>query len=334
MTQVQIAYNKEEKGKYYAVKTMTVSPENERSKIEHDILSKIRHPNIIRIRESIVDKNNGVMKLFQELAVGGDLFSYLSQDSQILKGLPESEAVVALYQICNGLYFLHSRGIVHRDLKLDNILVMGAPIRYPHLAIGDFGIAKQHLPLGESQVVNNYVNIEEGRIRRRRGRREAYWMHTMVGTAEYAAPEINLSKKLEKTTETKKTEHWKNIDDFFSRQECYDRQDEDADDAPRYTEKVDSWSLGVVSHILLSGISPFYSEDLEITISKSRQGALYVDNSARWQDVSETSKRFVKGCLEVDSRKRLSIKECCESEMFTHGVRREMIQALLKTARE
>lgn len=292
-----------------------VSQENERSKVEHEILSKIEHPNIIRIRESIVDKKHGSLKLFQELAIGGDLFSYLSQDSQVLKALPESEAVVALYQICNGLYFLHRRGIVHRDLKLDNILVMGAPIRYPHLAIGDFGIAKQHLPLGESQV----VNIEDVGLSRTRGRgREAYWMNTMVGTAEYAAPEINLSKR--------KKECRNNLEDFFI------RKDDDGD-CSKYTEKVDSWSLGVVSHILLSGISPFYSEDLEQTVSKSRRGALYLDSSARWSAVSDTSKRFVKGCLEVDSRKRLSIRECVESDMFTHGVRRELIKALLRSPR-
>lgn len=297
------------------MKTIMVSQENERSKVEHEILSKIEHPNIIRIRESIVDKKHGSLKLFQELAIGGDLFSYLSQDSQVLKALPESEAVVALYQICNGLYFLHRRGIVHRDLKLDNILVMGAPIRYPHLAIGDFGIAKQHLPLGESQV----VNIEDVGLSRTRGRgREAYWMNTMVGTAEYAAPEINLSKR--------KKECRNNLEDFFI------RKDDDGD-CSKYTEKVDSWSLGVVSHILLSGISPFYSEDLEQTVSKSRRGALYLDSSARWSAVSDTSKRFVKGCLEVDSRKRLSIRECVESDMFTHGVRRELIKALLRSPR-
>lgn len=310
-----------EKGRYYAVKTIMVSQENERSKVEHEILSKIEHPNIIRIRESIIDKKHGTLKLFQELAVGGDLFSYLSQDSQVLKALPESEAVVALYQICNGLYFLHRRGIVHRDLKLDNILVMGAPIRYPHLAIGDFGIAKQHLPLGESQV----VNIEDIGLSRTRGRgREAYWMNTMVGTAEYAAPEINLSKR--------KKDCRNNVEDFFIRKD--DDADSDSDTMnSKYTEKVDSWSLGVVSHILLSGISPFYSEDLEQTISKSRRGALYVDSSARWRAVSDTSKRFVKGCLEVDSRKRLSIRECFESDMFTHGVRRELIKALLRSPR-
>lgn len=313
-----------------------VSQENERSKIEHEILSKIEHPNIIRIRESIIDEKQGAMKLFQELAVGGDLFSYLSQDSQVLKALPESEAVVALYQICNGLYFLHRRGIVHRDLKLDNILVMGAPIRYPHLAIGDFGIAKQHLPLGESQVMSSdYVNIDDsgsghglGRTRGRRGR-EAYWMNTMVGTAEYAAPEINLSKR--------KKECWNNVEDFFIHKGCDGDGGDGASAAAartnRYTEKVDSWSLGVVSHILLSGISPFYSDNLEQTISKSRRGAIYVDTSARWTAVSDTSKRFVKGCLEVDSRKRLSIRECFESDMFTHGVRRELIKALLRSPR-
>lgn len=336
---VQIARNVKENDLFYAVKTVQINQNNESNKEEHEILKKIHHKNIIEIRETLVEARGGIMKLFQELAVGGDLFSYLSQDGRILKKIPESEAVFALYQICNGLNYLHENGIVHRDLKLDNILIMGVPIRYPILKIGDFGIAKQHLPLGDSQVIDltkwsdgSYNNKHNNN----RTSRKAYWMNTMVGTAEYAAPEINLLSKIKKEKEKKrkKGQGILDIKDFFiegnkieGRNECENEKE------TKYTEKVDSWSLGVVGHILLSGVSPFYSESLEETILQSRRGIIYIDNGGLWEGISNVSKDFIRGCLQVDSNKRLSIKECVRSEMFNLGKRKELIQMLLRTPR-
>lgn len=254
--------------------------------------------------------------MFQELAIGGDLFSYLSQDGDVLQSLPESEAIFALYQICNALYYLHCKGIVHRDLKLDNILIMGVPIRYPHLSIGDFGIAKQNSPLFYSSI-NNFNNNQlnsQIKIRENCNNRQNFLMKTMVGTAEYAAPEINLSKIVNKKFGA--------IDDFFI------NNNDNNNEQHEYTEKVDSWSLGVVGHILLSGISPFYSDNIEEIIKKSKKGKIYLETD-RWNNVSQISKDFIRGCLTINSEKRQSIQECLQSDMFNNGQRKELIKALL-----
>lgn len=269
--------------------------------IEHQILSKSRHPNIIKIKQSVVDTELGVLNMFQELAIGGDLFSYLSQDHDVLQGLPESEAIFVLYQICKGLLYLHHKGIVHRDLKLDNVLIMGAPLKYPHVSIADFGIAKQ-----------NFVTECRG------GRRDLYLMKTLVGTAEYTAPEIALSRNFDQRMKANLvSEPDVQTGGFDSNKSDY------------YTEKVDSWSLGVVGHILLSGISPFYSDDITEIIKKSHKGHLNFNNS-KWTNVSEVSKIFVAKCIEVDSKKRNSIQECLESELFCQGSRKELLEKLLQ----
>jgi meiosis-specific serine/threonine-protein kinase MEK1 len=310
---VQISYNHKEKNKFYAVKTIDINGQNERSKIEHQILSKINHPNIIKIKESIIDDKHGVMKMFQELAIGGDLFSYLSQDGDVLQGLPESEAIFMLYQICNGLNYLHQHGIVHRDLKLDNILIMGAPIKYPYLVIGDFGIAKQNKVL---KIGNRSCKDRDG-----------FLMKTMVGTAEYAAPEIDLSKNIKNKNKEEKIEkrNVKIINDFFGNNNTNIFEETEADNF--YTEKVDSWSLGVVGHILFSGISPFYSNDIEEIIKKSKVGKINL-KSSKWEGISEISKNFIRGCLEVDVDRRLGISECKDSDMFKHAGRKQLIRML------
>lgn len=299
---VQIAFKKNNSKAFYAVKTVKYSEDKSKNKLEHDILRTIDHPNIIKIKQSIIDVKSGLMKMFQELAIGGDMFSYLSQDNDVLQGLPEGEAVVALYQICRGLQYLHHNGIVHRDLKLDNILIMGAPVKFPRLAIGDFGIAKQNL-------------VQTNRTSKKAGN---FLMQTLVGTAEYAAPEINLEKNI------KRREANKYIDDFFA-----NNKDQEYFDNRFYTEKVDTWSLGVVGHILFSGISPFYSAEVADIIKKSRIGTINLDNK-KWALVSDISKNFIKKCLSVNPENRYSIDECMKSGMFTSGSRSAVIKALMK----
>lgn len=324
---VHVAINKKENGKYYAVKSITTkySQNNDNmsnislsncSKVESHVLKNIKHLNIIQIEETFLDKSGKNIKIFQELAIGGDLFSYLSQDNKYLSKIPESEAIFAIYQICNGLMYLHQNGIVHRDLKLDNILIMGVPVRYPKLKIADFGIAKKHIPIGESQMVDiNSIDITNKIESTSRKSRKSYWMSTIVGTAEYAAPEINIGSN------NNGEELEKKIDDFFV--------DNEHTKNKMYNEKVDSWSLGVISHILLSGVSPFYSENIKEIVEKSKKGILFIDNSKKWEGISLISKKFVKGCLEINVNKRLSIEQCIKNGMFCHGQRLELIQALL-----
>lgn len=182
---------------------------------------------------------------------------------------------------------------------------MGAPLVYPHLAIADFGIAK------EIPVVATPTN---------KGR---FYMKTMVGTAEYAAPEIDLGANIVRKKKMGNRKP-KFIDDFFF-------ENSGGNKSAYYTEKVDSWSLGVVGHILFSGVSPFYSTTVEEIINKSKLGKIDLGTS-KWKDVSPISKIFIQSCLQVDSSRRSSISECLNNAIFTSGGRKELMQRLLREA--
>jgi serine/threonine protein kinase len=104
--------------------------------------------------------------IFQELLTGGDLFSYFtSRDFKILA----AEAGIIIFQVLKGLEYLHDKGIVHRDLKLENIL-MSAPEPRARIVLADFG-SSRNLPRAKSGSLST--------IKR---------MFTKVGTIDYQAP--------------------------------------------------------------------------------------------------------------------------------------------------
>ncbi|KAI9564094.1 hypothetical protein GHT06_007832 [Daphnia sinensis] len=118
---VQLGINKET-GQEVAIKTIKKAKiETEadliRIRREIQIMSSVRHPNIIHIYE--VFENKEKMVLVMEYAAGGELYDYLSQR----KVLNETEARRVFRQVASAVYYCHKHNICHRDLKLENILL-------------------------------------------------------------------------------------------------------------------------------------------------------------------------------------------------------------------
>ena len=98
-------------------------PENlKRLLNEVSILRKYKHPNIIELIETKKTKSH--CYLVTEYANGGDLYENLKKYKKIYKtAFPEKIVQHLMKQILNAINFLHSHKIIHRDLKLENILV-------------------------------------------------------------------------------------------------------------------------------------------------------------------------------------------------------------------
>lgn len=86
---------------------------------EKELLKDLRHQSIVKLYEAIRDDEHGYELLFMELCTGGDLLHYLRRRRR----LEEPIAKLFLKQLMNGLGYLHSKDIAHRDIKLENILL-------------------------------------------------------------------------------------------------------------------------------------------------------------------------------------------------------------------
>ena len=89
---------------------------------EIKILKEIDHPNIIKLYD--VKENNQNYYLVMEFCNGGGLSDCLEyHNKQFRKPFSEEVVQYLMRQIVNGLSYLHGKHILHRDIKLDNILV-------------------------------------------------------------------------------------------------------------------------------------------------------------------------------------------------------------------
>jgi len=146
-------------GKYVAIKTIEKSymkDEFSRKKVFREvyILKKIRHANVIRLLE--VFESSKHLLIVMEYAACGDLLQYVKKH----KRLSETEARTIFKQVVYGIGHIHSRSVLHRDIKLDNILLDS-----DHgVKICDFGVSK---------ILDKTLTIKE-----------------QCGTPAYIAPEI------------------------------------------------------------------------------------------------------------------------------------------------
>lgn len=133
-------------GKDYAVKSFKkeIMSESELRSLQQevDIHRSLQHPHIVRLEQVI--ESDSELHLVYECLQGGQLYSRLSSDG----ALREEDAALAVRQVLLALAYLHAKGVVHRDLKLENLVY--ADRSFQNLKVIDFGLSVRwdgHTPL-------------------------------------------------------------------------------------------------------------------------------------------------------------------------------------------
>jgi len=148
----------------------------ERFRREEQIGQKLEHPNIVRVLDA-GDRTR--MYLVMEFAEGKSLRAILNDRGR----LPADEALGIARQICSALVYMHSRGVVHRDLKPDNVLLSSEG----QVKLLDFGIAMDEAArrltwFGLSSPIGTPDYMAPEQIRGRRGdvRTDIYALGTVL----------------------------------------------------------------------------------------------------------------------------------------------------------
>lgn len=136
-------------GVKYAVKCMDIGLIDSEAGLrqlrdEVFIMCQLDHPNIVRIEEVYEGPNE--ISIVLELCLGGDLFDRLDEQPNFHYTEPQCARLVK--QMLSAVRYLHSKGIIHRDLKLENFLFSSKDPDSP-LKMIDFGLSK-HFEVGET----------------------------------------------------------------------------------------------------------------------------------------------------------------------------------------
>lgn len=101
---------------------------------EAEMLKSLDHPNIVKFYNCYTLSHQQVV-FIMEFLEGGELLKYIEDRTQI----PESEARVFFLQMIDAIDYCHKEQLIHRDLKLENILLQDHESKL--IKIVDFGIA-------------------------------------------------------------------------------------------------------------------------------------------------------------------------------------------------
>eukprot|EP00906_Rhabdomonas_costata_P032955 RCo046402 len=135
---------------------------------ELSILTTLDHPNVVRFIGFEHIEESAEVVIFTEFIEGGTLLAHVEDNNG---RLPERAVTGFTLQLLQGLQYLHGRGVVHRDLKCENVLLSLSGV----LKLVDFSCSKQLMP---SRLTHSLELCQ-----------------TSVGSPYWMAPEVLLGEK-------------------------------------------------------------------------------------------------------------------------------------------
>lgn len=169
-------------GSRHALKLFTYEKDDpevrERFQVEGKLLARLGHPRIVKVTDFGTDEQSGKPYFVMDLVMNER--GELQLLSDVEPGTADEETVGKWYDdLREGLAYIHANGVIHRDLKLQNVLI--GPDG--HAVLTDFGISKIFDAKGDGvkivDTVNTIVKMREGRS-------------LVMGSLGYMAPELEM----------------------------------------------------------------------------------------------------------------------------------------------
>ncbi|KAL2300371.1 hypothetical protein Nmel_012344 [Mimus melanotis] len=260
--------------------------EKEEVKNEINIMNQLNHVNLIQLYDAFEAKNN--ITLIMEYLDGGELFDRITDENY---HLTELDAILFTKQICEGVHYLHQHYILHLDLKVSSVCSLcfsSGTTQSPEnilcvnhtgnqIKIIDFGLARR--------IKRNYFYYYDGAPHSSLCLFSPYRykpcekLKVNFGTPEFLAPEVVNY-------------------DFVS-------------------FPTDMWSVGVITYMLLSGLSPFLGETDAETMNYVVNCSWDFDAEA-FEQLSEDAKDFISRLLVKEKSCRMSATQCLKHEWLSN----------------
>ena len=242
-------------------------------------LHNLKHPNIIQILDYLNNKNTNYIIL--EYCNGGNLGEYVKKYINKNKA-PLNEFFIQklLRQIAPALEYMHSKNIIHRDIKLENILLNFN--NYPNIPKN--GKAPQPLKFSEKSLNKDFsakitgLNFSKDLIQDNMG-------STILGSPLYMSPDMV-----------------ERLDDKSTK---------------KYNTSADLWSLGVITYELLTGTTPFTGTEFKEVFKKIENGLYKLPNKLK-PSIEIIS--LINGLLQYYPEKRLNWEQIKEHPFLTKNV--------------
>lgn len=218
---------------------------------EISVLKSIDHPNIIKLHEVYFGRHS--VYLVTDHCRGGELFELLNNGKNQGFVFREDRAAKLMLDMLRAVHYLHSIGIVHRDLKLENFMFQ-EEISTSSLVLIDFGLSRR-FEAGEK-------------------------MTQKVGSCYYTAPEILRGE---------------------------------------YDYRCDTWSLGVLCYMILSGSPPFFGRTVDDVYSATLHlDPAFPDN--KFKHISAVGIDFIRRLLVKNPAERMTTGEALNHEFIQRAL--------------
>ncbi len=277
--------------KFFAIKAIPFEKLNnprvlEQFRKELKSLYGLSHKNIIKIVG--VEKTINNIYLILEYCNGGTLYDYAQYYKRVNKSrLPELIVQKIIKQVIDGLKFMHKNNIIHRDIKLENILInfdnesninseISLNNKTPKELYSIYNLQKDNFTIKIADL--GYSKELEGGL----------GASTICGTPMTIAPEVL---------------------------KIYSINGRDS----KYNSAIDLWSLGAVLYELLLGVSPFIGESKEDIMRKVLSGLYQIPSNIL---VSIESIYLLNGLLQFFPEKRLSWEQIVFHPFITKDVKK------------
>lgn len=252
---------------------------------EIEILSSLDHPNIIKFFG--YNKSNGIYYLRMEYCNGGDVYDFLKgTGSERFRnssgGFTNSFLYEFLNQTIGGLKYIHDKNIVHRDIKLHNVLIKYSSSGGIQFKISDFGFACYDL----YGMNDEDINLDDILSKK---------YYKLCGTPYYMAPEIILNiNNMENITVYKQPKSSKGKSQY-------------------YNKNIDIWSLGICIYELMFNLLPFSNirniNDLERFYKLENIQEIMNKKIKRRIGLRDDFKNIMLKMMTVDKTKRCSVND-------------------------